>query len=67
MAMNNKMKVLKNEAEQAKYLLKIGGLSMPEAKAKIAPYISAVNEKALELSKEYKVSYKPVSITGYLR
>lgn len=57
----------KEKAEEARYLLKIGGISLVEAKFRCKEYIDMVNEGAKRLSKEYGNTYRPVSVSSFLR
>lgn len=55
------------EAQEARGLLRIGKITMEEAKARCKPYMDLVNEGGKRLSKEYGNPFKPVSATGFLR
>lgn len=55
------------KAHEARHLLRRGKISLEEAKSRCEPYIKMVNEGGKRLSKEYGNSYKPVSVTSFLR
>ena len=65
--MKPEVELLKNRAEEAKWLYKRNVITRAEAKAEIEPYIEAVNAKSKKLAKKYSQKHKPVTITGYLR
>jgi hypothetical protein len=54
-------------AQEARHKLRIGAISLDEAKIRVKPYIDMVNEGGKRLSKEYGNSFRPVSATGFLR
>lgn len=54
-------------ALEAKRQLRVGTISLDEAKRRCARYIELVNEGGRRLSKVYGNSYKAVSVTGFLR
>lgn len=59
--------ILLKEAEEAKYYANIGAISIEEAKKRIKPYIDAVNEKAIEIAKNYNMKPKKISISHFMR
>ena len=65
--MNEEVKQLKQEAEQARAEYRVGYISRDEAKERIMPYIEMVNARSKELATKYNQKYKPVSFSGFLR
>ncbi|MDR2833841.1 MAG: hypothetical protein LBV67_09005 [Streptococcaceae bacterium] len=58
---------LKQQAEQARTLYRIGKLSRNEAKEQIEPYVTAVNKKSVEIAKKYNQKPRLVSVIGFMR
>lgn len=54
-------------ALDARHKLRIGQISLEEAKVICQPYINMVNAGAKKMSKEYGNPYKQVSVTSFLR
>ena len=65
--MNEEVKQLKLEAEQARAEYRVGCISREEAKERIMPYIEMVNTRSKELATKYNQKYKPVSFSGFIR
>ncbi len=58
---------LKDEAEYYRDLLLAGGIDYDTAKEHIMPYLDAVNAKAKELAKKYKLTARSISFASYVR
>lgn len=58
---------LRSDAENAKANLKVGQISLAEAKKRAQPFIDAVNIRAVELAKEYKMHPKLMNVSSFLR
>lgn len=65
--MTQEIQLLKTEAEYYCQLLHIGAVDYDTAKEHIMPYLNAVNAKAKDLAKKYKVTAKTVSFSSYIR
>lgn len=63
----DKLDILRSDAENAKANLKMGQISLAEAKKRAQPFIDAVNDRAKELAKEYKVNAKLMNVSSFLR
>lgn len=55
------------DAETARAMLRVGKISMEEAKRRCRPYIELVNEGAKKMSKQYGNTFRAVTLTGFLR
>ncbi len=56
-----------NEAHHARELFRVGVITHTEAAAKIQPYLDLCNEGGKRLSKKFKSSFRPITLTGFLR
>jgi hypothetical protein len=65
--MKDETKKLLEDALNARYKMKIGGLTYDAAGKIVKKYIDHYNEKAKRISKEYGVPHKPLSVIGFLR
>lgn len=55
------------KAHEARNMLRVGKISLDEAKRRVKPYIDLVNDGGKRLSREYGNTFKPVSATSFLR
>lgn len=58
---------LKEKAEQARILYRMGEISREQAKKEVKPYVEAVNAKSKEIAKKYNQRPRLVNIAGFLR
>jgi hypothetical protein len=65
--MKKEVQIAMDAAHEARALLRVGKITMEDAKRRCKPYIDLVNVGGKRLSKEYGNSYKPVTATGFLR
>jgi hypothetical protein len=65
--MNDEVRILKNEAEKARVLLRSGIIDLTEAKVKVKPYIDLVNKKSKEIAKKYNQRPRMVTTSSFLR
>ena len=65
--MNEEVRVLKNEAEKVRVLLRSGVIDLTEAKVKVKPYIDLVNKKSKEIAKKYNQRPRMVTASSFLR
>lgn len=65
--MNEETKVLKQNAEEGKFLYNIGKISRDEAKKQVTPYIEAFNKKSIEIAKKYGMKPKKISFVSFVR
>lgn len=65
--MNDEVRILKNEAEKARVLLRSGIIDLTEAKVKVKPYIDLVNKKSKEIAKKYNQRPRLVNVSAFLR
>lgn len=65
--MKEEVRIAREQAEEAKNLLRHGKIGMDKAKVLVQPYIDLVNEGGKRLAKEFGNTFKPVSATGFLR
>nr|DAF40847.1 MAG TPA: hypothetical protein [Caudoviricetes sp.] len=65
--MNDEVRILKNEAEKARVLLRSGIIDLTEAKVKVKPYIDLVNKKSKEIAKKYNQRPRMVTASSFLR
>lgn len=65
--MNDEVRILKNEAEKARLLLRSGIIDLTEAKVKVKPYIDLVNKKSKEIAKKYNQKPRLVNASAFLR
>ncbi len=65
--MKDETKKLLEAALNARYKMKIGGITYDAATKIVKNYIDHYNEKAKKISKEYGVAHKPLSVIGFLR
>ncbi len=56
-----------NAAHDARALFRKGDISHEEAKRLIQPYLTMVNEGGKKMSKKFGNSFRPVTLTGFLR
>ena len=55
------------EAHEARAELRMGQITLEEAKLRCKPYMDLVNEGAKRMCKQYGNPFRPVSATGFLR
>lgn len=65
--MKPEIKKIRDIAIAARSALRIGAISMDEAKRQAKPYIDAANKRAKEMAREFKITFRPISMTGFLR
>lgn len=65
--MNDKVKELRNKAEEGRALYRMGEVEMAEAKEMVMPYLEAVNDHAKELAKKYNMKAHKVSFYSFVR
>lgn len=65
--MNDEVRILKNEAEKARVLLRSGIIDLTEAKVRVKPYIDLVNKKSKEIAKKYNQRPRMVTASSFLR
>lgn len=65
--MEEKNKILLQQAEKAKNLYKIGLITRSEAEKEIKPFIENFNEKATIIAKKYNQKPKLINFVGYVR
>lgn len=65
--MTNDIKELKECAENARRLYRLGKFNIVVVKALIKPYLEAVNAKSIELAQKYNQKPKKVSFYAYVR
>lgn len=65
--MKAEVKVLKENAEKARSLYRMGAITREEAKKDIKPYVDAVNNKSKEIAKKYNQRPRLIDIYGFMR
>lgn len=65
--MTNDIKELKECAENARRLYRLGKFNIVVVKALIKSYLEAVNAKSIELAQKYNQKPKKVSFYAYVR
>lgn len=58
---------MKEKADQARALYRMGKITRDEATEAISPYAEKFNAKSKELARKYGQRHKPFSISSYLR
>lgn len=66
-SMNAEIEVLRNQAEEARFLYRTNQITLEEAKKRIQPYAEKFNEKSKELAKKYHVKAQRFPMLAYLR
>jgi hypothetical protein len=65
--MKTEVRNASDKAHEARALLRVGKITLDEAKRRCEPYIDLVNEGGRRLSKQYGNSFRKVTATGFLR
>jgi hypothetical protein len=55
------------QLENVKYLFRIGALTYDQAKKKACPFINAMNNKIIEISKKHGFKPKLIDFVRYMR
>lgn len=58
---------LLNQAENIRYLYRVGTITREEAIRDTKPYLDAVNNKAIEIAKKYNQKPKKVTFNSFMR
>lgn len=58
---------LLNQADNIRYLYRIGTITREEAMRDTKPYLDAVNKKAEELAKKYNQKPKKITFNSFMR
>lgn len=65
--MNPEIKALKDTAENARMMYRLGAITREEAAERIKPYADAFNAKSKEIAKKYNQRPSRFSLAAYLR
>ncbi len=65
--MKAEIRELKQKAEQARMLYRMGEISHEQAKKEVKLYVETVNAKSKEIAKKYNQRPRLVDIAGFLR
>lgn len=65
--MTQEITTIKQQAEDARTLYRMGFITREEAAKAIEPYKQAFNAKSKELAKKYRMKPQLFSLAGYLR
>ncbi|MBQ6554473.1 MAG: hypothetical protein IJR45_01020 [Firmicutes bacterium] len=65
--MTDEIATLKQQADEAKVLYRLGHITRAEAEKMIAPYKEAFNKKSKEIAAKYNMRPKLFSVAAFLR
>jgi hypothetical protein len=65
--MTTEMLQLKERAEKARTLYRLGHITREEAVKECTPYLNEFNRKAVEIAKKYKQRPKKITFASFIR
>jgi len=65
--MDDLIKKLRQEAEEAKFLYNVGQIDREEAKRRIQPWLDEANKRAEKIAKKYGTKHRKFGFVGFVR